>query len=261
MQVAAVQHDIRWHEPAATLREVEPLVAEAASRGARLVVLPEMFATGFSMEVDRVVAMADEIRAGAVAMARAHGVYLAAGWAEAGARRPRNVCRILAPDGSELGCYAKVHPFSMAGESRHYEAGEELVTVELEGVRVTPLICYDLRFPELFRAAASATDLFVVPANWPAPRIHAWSTLLAARAMDAQAWVLGVNRVGADASGMAHPGGSALVAPDGRPLAVADDGTAVLVGEIRVDDVRAARDRYPFLADRRADVYRRLARE
>ena len=120
--------------------------------------------------------------------------------------------------GLEVLRYHKIHPFSYAGEHEHYAGGEALLSAEVEGVRVTPVICYDLRFPELFRAAADRTDLFVVIANWPEKRAHAWRTLLLARAIENLAFVLGVNRVGTG-GGEPHSGDSALVDPYGRLVA------------------------------------------
>jgi predicted amidohydrolase len=167
---------------------------------------------------------------------------------------------VIAPDGREVLHYRKIHPFSLAGEPDHFEAGEGLHTVEIGGVRVTPLICYDLRFPELFRVAAMATDLFVVIANWPERRAHAWRTLLAARAIDDQAWLLGVNRVG-EVDGCDHRGDTSLLDPWGKVVATLAHETGVVTGEVDPMMVLSVRDRFLFLADRRPDLYRRLEDE
>jgi predicted amidohydrolase len=145
----------------------------------------------------------------------------------------------------------------LAGETLHFEAGQTMATVEVEGLRITPLICYDLRFPELFRSRARATDLFVVIANWPTKRGHIWKQLLPARATDSQAWVLGVNRVGS-AQGYEHAGDTTLVAPDSSVVASLSDQEGVVLGEVDADRVRDQRERYGFLDDRRPEVYRAL---
>jgi predicted amidohydrolase len=261
MKVAGLQIDIAWEDPETSFSRVVPLAQQAAASGARLLVLPEMFATGFSMDAERMAARHGEIGRFATALAKNLGVWLVAGWAEPASPQPANSCRLIDPAGVERLVYRKIHPFSLAGEAGSYQAGDEVVTFEVEGLRVTPLICYDLRFPELFRLAADRTDLFVVPANWPDRRIHAWRALLAARALDAQCYVLGVNRVGIDGHGAVHPGASALVDPLGQVVASLSDEVGVVIGAVDVGRVAEIRDRYHFLDDRRPDLYRRLEDE
>lgn len=258
MRVAGIQLDTAWEDPDRNLSRVAALVEEAAAAGARLAVLPELFATGFSLRADWVAAASPRVEAAVAELARRHGVWLVGGWAVAADPRPLNAAALIDPGGREVGRYAKIHPFTLAGEERAYGAGETLSTFSVEGVRVTPLICYDLRFPELFRAAAGATDLFVLPANWPERRGAAWRTLLAARAIDAQAWLLGVNRVGVDGHGVAHRGDSSLVAPDGAVVATLAGEPGLVLGEVDAETVREVRRRYGFLADRRPELYRRL---
>lgn len=258
VQVAGIQLDVVWEDPAANLARIEPRVAEAVAAGARLVVLPEMFATGFSMAAVEMAAHAGVIRSAVAALAHRHGVWLLAGYAEPGDGRPYNACSLIAPGGSEALHFRKLHPFSLAGEHEHYGAGTTLPTADVEGVRVTPTICYDLRFPEIYRAAAERTDLFVVIASWPDRRSFAWRTLLAARAIDCQAWVLGVNRVGTDPFGVPHRGDSSLLDPLGEPVASLAWAEGVVSGEVDAGRSQELRRRLPFLADRRPELYRAL---
>jgi len=257
MIVAGLQFDIAWEDPPENFRRVAPLAQRAVAEGAELIALPEMFATGFTMRSEEMAVKANAIHEFMAETATRHRVWLIGGYAEPGVRRPANACSVIAPDGREVLHYRKIHPFSLANEPEHYEAGEGLHTVEIAGLRVTPLICYDLRFPELFRAAATATDLFVVTANWPAHRGHAWRTLLAARAIDDQAWVLGVNRIG-EVDGYPHSGDSSLVDPWGKVVATLADEPGIVAGEVVTGVVREARTRFRFLDDRRPDLYRRL---
>ena len=257
MIVAGLQLDIAWESPVKNFSRAEALAREAVDRGARVLVLPELFATGFSMRAEAMAAHAAEVRIFLAGMAAEHDVWVIGGYAEPGVERPANACGIFAPNGDEVLHYRKIHPFSLAREPDHYEAGRNLATLEIEGVRVTPVICYDLRFPELFRATATATDLYVVIANWPTRRAHAWRTLLAARAIDDQAWVLGVNRVG-DAEGHPHRGDTTLLDPWGEVVATLADAPGVVTGEVDVAVVSDARERFSFLDDRRPEVYRRL---
>jgi predicted amidohydrolase len=248
--VAAVQHDIVWEDAAATRAHVAPLIAEAAGAGARLIALTEMYATGFSMR-PHVIA---EDEGGPnetflLEQAAQHDAYLVASIAQRGADGAyRNNAVLAGPDGS-VHRYAKIHPFSYAGEHEHYAAGDRHVTVEVDDLRVTLFVCYDLRFADEFWARATDTDLYVVPANWPQPRRAHWRALLRARAIENQAYVCGTNRVGT-AKSTRHVGDSVLLDPLGEVLAEAGDGEAVLVADMTRATVSAVREQFPFLVDR-----------
>lgn len=254
MKVAAVQHDIVWESAAATCARVAPLVAEAAAAGARLVALSEMFGVGFSMAAERIAEPPDgPSTAFLVEQARTHGVWTCASvptrsWV-AGAR-PTN-CFVLASPQGQVHRYDKIHPFSYAGEHEYYAAGSQSPTFDVEGIRVTPFVCYDLRFADDWWAKAAATDLYVCVANWPEARRAHWQTLLRARAIENQAYVLGANRVG-EGGGIAYSGDSTVIDPYGDVLAVADPGAEqIVVAEVTAARVAEVRRAFPFLRDRR----------
>lgn len=259
MRVAGVQLDIAWEDVAANLEAARERIARAASGGARVIVLPEMFATGFTMDASAAAAAHDRTRAAITAAAEEHSVWIMAGLVEPATPRPFNLCLVAAPDGAEALRYRKIHPFSLAGEHEHYAGGEALETLDVEGVRVTPLICYDLRFPEPFRIAATDTDVFCVIANWPAKRGHAWRALLRARAIENQCFVVGVNRCG-DGDGHHYSGDSAIVDPLGEELASASEDEALVCADVSADRVAEVRRRFGFLDDRRPDTYQRIKR-
>ena len=251
MTVAIVQHDIVWEDADATRRHVAPMIAKAAVDGARVIVLSEMFATGFSMNAERI--GEDEggpNEAFLLDCAREHDAYLIASVAQRGADgQYRNNAVVAGPDGS-VRRYAKIHPFTYAGEHKSYAAGSQFLTVTIDGVRMSVFICYDLRFANEFWALADATDAFVVVANWPAVRGEHWRVLLRARAIENQAYVIGVNRVGTVKSSV-YEGDSVIIDPLGAVLVECPPGEAVASGELNpatVSDVRAA---LPFLGDRR----------
>lgn len=230
------------------------MIAQAAAGGARLISLTEMYATGFSMHPERVA----EDQGGPnetflLDQAREHDAWLLASVAQwddgGGVRRARNNAILAAPDGT-VHRYSKIHPFTFAREHERYAAGTDFLTVDVDGLRVSVFVCYDLRFADEFWALAQDTDLYVVPANWPEPRREHWRTLLRARAIENQAYVLGTNRVGA-VHEINHVGDSAIIDPLGRTLAEASVGEAVLVAEVDADVVRQVRMNFPFLADRR----------
>lgn len=256
MKIALVQMDLAWENPAENHRRARRGLEEAARHGARLALLPEMFSTGFSMEAERIA----EPRGGPSesflrSTARELGLWILASVPQRGEPRPSNVAILASPEGDATR-YAKIHPFSFGGEDRVYSGGDRIVTVTLEGVRVTPFVCYDLRFPEPFRFAADDTDLFALVANWPEARRAHWSTLLRARAIENLCYVAGVNRVG-EGGKLRYDGGSAIVSPWGEVLAEGGSKEEVLFAEIDPAVVRDARAKFPALADRRPEAYRR----
>jgi predicted amidohydrolase len=255
LRVAAVQHAPAWQDRDASLAALTPTVAVAASTGARLVVLPELFAVGFSMAVEQIAEPEDGPTATWMReRAAEHDVWLAGSIPEVGPDDPRpgNVCCLVSPDG-DVHRYAKRHPFGMADEPAHYRAGDTHLTVDVDGLRVTPTICYDLRFPEQYRATVDDTDAYLVVASWPAPRRQHWSSLLVARAIESQAYVVGVNRVGPDGKGLDHAGGSVVVDPLGHELVRAGEAPTIISADLRTEEVARVRRELPFLPDRRAD--------
>ncbi len=256
MRVALVQMDLAWEDVAENHRRARLRLDEAREKGARLALLPEMFCTGFSMKAEEIA----QPEGGPSERflretARELGLWILASIPESGAPRPRNMAILAGPDGSAAR-YAKIHPFTFGGEHRAYTGGDRVVTVPVEGLRVTPLVCYDLRFPEPFRLAAGDTDLFAVVANWPEARREHWRTLLRARAIENLCYVAGVNRVG-EGGGLRYAGDSAVVSPWGEVLAEGSADEAVLVADVDPAVVRDARAKFPALADRRPEAYRR----
>ena len=250
--VAAVQHDIVWEDPAANFAALAPRIEAAAGDGARLVVLAEMFSTGFSMRSDVIAEHPDGPTATfLLEQAARHGIWVGGSMPERtpGATLPTNTFVLASPQGVTHR-YAKVHPFTYAREDEHYSRGATVATVDVEGVRVTPLICYDLRFVDLFWDAAADTDLYLVPANWPAARSWHWISLLRARAIENQAYVVGVNRVGT-AGRLVYSGDSRIIDPLGEEIAVAEPGREqTLMAHVDPAHVASVREQFPFMADR-----------
>jgi omega-amidase len=256
MRLALVQMDIAWEDVAENHRRASRHLESAKAGGARLAILPEMFSTGFSMDAARIAQLPGGPSERFLREeARRLDLWILASVPEQGEPAPRNMAMLVSPAG-EVVRYAKIHPFSYAGEHRVYAAGDRVVTADVEGVRVTPLVCYDLRFPEPFRTAAAETDLFVVVANWPDQRREHWRALLRARAIEDQAYVAGVNRSG-DGNGLHYAGDSAVIAPLGETLVEADDSEQVVFADVEPEVVKKLRTRFPALEDRRPTAYRR----
>ena len=250
MRFAVVQHDIVWEDRAANFARLAPLVARAAGAGAEFVLLSETFSTGFSMTPGM-----GEPEGGPSAQflqerAAEHGVWVAGTCPETDAddELPFNTFVLAGPDGATHR-YRKLHPF--AAERDRFRSGTGPVTVRVGDLRVTPFICYDLRFANVFWDAAADTDVYLVPANWPSPRRHHWTALLQARAIENQAYVVGCNRVGTAGDGTEHGGDSRVVSPMGELLATASGVETIVLADVDPAEVTATRDRFRFLADRR----------
>lgn len=261
LRIALLQQDTVWHDPAANWKRMRESVREAATAGARVVALTEMFATGFTMSAEQFAETIPGPTTEAVcAAAKEFGVYVVGTTIEKHSPRPRNAAYVASPEGKLIALYRKIHPFSFGEENKHYVGGEELPLFEIDGVKAGLQICYDLRFPETFRAlSAVGAQLVFVPANWPARRTMHWSTLLAARAIENQMVVCGINRVGKD-PGLEYPGASVIHDARGEILAKGDASEALVAADVDFDDVAAWRAQFPALKDRRPEIYARFSK-
>ncbi len=252
MIVAGIQHDIVWEDPEMNFEHLSPMIADAARRGARLVVLTEMFSTGFSMHTERTAEAPDGASVGfLIEHAREHGIAVCASVPERVGDDPRpfNQLVVALPDGTTHR-YAKRHPFSFGREDAHFASGDGFLTLTIEDVRCSFFVCYDLRFADDFWALAPATDCYVIPANWPASRREHWLTLLQARAIENQAYVVGVNRVGRGGK-LDYAGDSVIIDPFGETCVHAGSDETVITAEVDPARVAQVRTEYPFLQDRR----------
>jgi predicted amidohydrolase len=256
MRVAAIQHDIVWCDRDANFTHLAPLIAGAAGSGARLILLSETFSTGFATDRDDL----GEPEGGPSSrflteQAQLHGVWVGGSCPEIPAeapaddQRPFNTLVLAAPDGTQHR-YRKIHPFTYGGETKHFRAGDQFVTVDVEGLRVTLFVCYDLRFADEFWQLANETDVYLVPANWPEARRLPWMALLQARAIENMAYVVGCNRVGSG-NGLPYCGDSRIIDPLGEVLASATQTESILLADITAERVAEVRDRFRFLQDRR----------
>src|SRR3954467_14747643 len=253
MRIVAVQHDIVWEDRDANFTRLAPQVARAVGAGAELVLLTETFSTGFSRAPgigEPEGGPSSQFLAG---QAAEHGVWVGGTCPEVaeGEQLPYNSFVLAGPDGTARR-YRKLHRFTHAGEHERFRAGEKPVTVEVGGLRVTPFVCYDLRFADVFWSAALDTDVYLVTANWPAARRLHWQTLLQARAIENQAYVVGCNRVGTAGDGTEHTGDSRIVSPMGELLGTAAGVETLVLADVDAAEVSATREQLQFLADRRA---------
>jgi len=255
MHLACCQFDIAWEDKPANYRRVATLVRSAKLPPNTLLLLPEMFATGFSMSVAATAEPLEGPTAKFLAeLAREHGLFVVGGAVitDAAIGKPRNEALAFDPRGQLSAHYAKVYPFSLSREHEYHAAGERVVPFDWSGGRVSPAVCYDLRFPELFRrSAAEGAEVLPVIANWPVTREAHWTTLLRARAIENQAYVAGCNRVGKDGNALVYSGRSQIIDFRGEVLADAGGEETVICALVDLSSLRDYRRSLPFLTDMR----------
>lgn len=254
MHAHLVQLDIAWEDKPANHRRVRERIAQAPTNPGDLIVLPELFDVGFTLNT--AVARDDDgvTLAFLQALADETGctVHGSRATMPAGSAKAHNNATVCAPGLSGPLCeYAKVHPFSFGREREAYTGGGTLTHYDWAGLHVCPAVCYDLRFPELFRLGAKdGAQVFVLGANWPTHRIDHWRALCIARAIENQAFVLGVNRCGNDPH-LPYPGGTIAIDPRGQILAEMDAGEGIASVEIDPGVLDAWRATFPALNDMR----------
>lgn len=255
MKIALVQHDIVWCDRQANFDRLAPMIEQAAIDGANLILLTETFSTGFAIEEARFAEPEGGPSSDFLStMAREYGVWIGGTCPEIGPEqgsdpRPANTFVLSGADGT-VHRYRKIHPFTFGGEDHHVRPGNELVTVNIDGLQCTLFVCYDLRFADEFWQVAPETDVYLVPANWPDSRRQHWLTLLQARAIENQAFVAGCNRVGQGGT-LTYGGDSRVFGPFGEEIAAAGDGECVVTANISTEQVLATREKFRFLQDRR----------
>jgi omega-amidase len=257
-KIAVIQMDLAFGNPEANFAKAKERIAEAAGQGADVIVLPELWTTGY--DLNRLDEIADpegrETSSLISELARKHSVHIVAG--SVAARTGEGVANTLLvfdKHGNLAGRYGKAHLFRLMDEEKHLVAGNTAGLFRLDGVSCAGVICYDIRFPEWIRklALAGAQVLFV-PAEWPLPRLAHWRTLLTARAIENQCYVVACNRAGSDPANT-FAGHSMIIDPWGETVAEAGEEETLLFGEIDTDLVPEIRSRIPVFEDRRPELY------
>lgn len=245
--ICLVQPEMVWEDIYANLQILNDLLDQVPVN-TDLIVLPETFSTGFTMQSER---FAEDADGRAVRwmqhVAKEKQAYVTGSLIINEDNRIYNRLYWISPDGIE-GHYNKRHLFRMGREEVHFIPGESRTVFTIGSFRFMPQICYDLRFPVFSRNRGDYDVLFYV-ANWPAPRQNVWETLTRARAMENQAYVLGVNRVGTDGLGVDHAGGTCLIDPMGNLISTLDEQPGILTGTLRLDVIREFRNKFPVWKD------------
>lgn len=263
MIISIGQMDVRIGEPEDNVARVREWAVEAARRGSDLLVLPELWDTGYAL--DRAAELGTPLGMGRFAevavLAQEHRLHIIGSMLEVepASGKAYNAAAWFGPQGEVLGIYRKLHLFRLMHEERYLCAGSMPLLLDLPWGKTAVAICYDLRFPELFRRyALQGAVLTIIPAQWPHPRMAHWQILLRARAIENQMVVVGCNRVGEEAglSGTVRFGGrSAIVDAWGEALIEGGETEVLLTAEVDLAAVERLRSKMPVLADRRPDVY------
>jgi predicted amidohydrolase len=265
MQLFALQFAPTWEDKDASHSTIERLLEAAEPAKGDLVVLPEMCDTGWSFN-HKVTTTQDSLNwAGSVS--KRLGIHLQVGYSElCPDGKGRNCTTIMRPDGTHGPVYRKMHPFSgspikfsqggsnSGSEEDNFTRGETIVLDHVGEMTICPTICYDLRFPEFYRHGALAgAQVFSVIASWPVQRAAHWRALAIARAIENQAYVVAVNRIGSDPS-MKYAGGSMIISPQGEILADAGGSEGAIRAKFDLAELLDWRERFPVLQDLQRDL-------
>ena len=252
LRISTIQANLKWEDKAANLQQFEIRIAALAGK-TEIVVLPEMFSTGFSM---RPSALAETMEGESVnwmkRTAAAHRVILTGSLIIEENGQYFNRLIWMLPNG-QFGIYDKHHRFAFAGEDDHYTAGQKRLIASVNGWKINLQVCYDLRFPVWARQQQEdgqmEYDILVYVANWPERRSTPWKALLQARAIENQCYVVGVNRVGDDGNGVYHSGDSSVIDPLGNILYTKKDEEDVHTVTLDKKDLETVREKFPFWRD------------
>ncbi|MEM6765321.1 MAG: amidohydrolase [Bacteroidota bacterium] len=253
LAVAALQLDLAWENPSLNRHKIEEML-EQKSSAVDVIILPEMFTTGFTMSSPSCYeAMEGETHMWLVEMAKRHQCLLVGSLIIQENEKFYNRLLAVSEEGL-IAQYDKRHLFRMANEDQHYDAGQEWVSFEYRGWKICPQICYDLRFPVWSRNKMGAEqelsyDLLVYVANWPSKRVHHWDALLKARAIENQAYIVGVNRVGVDGIEVPYSGHSTILSYVGDELAYEEEREVLLTAELDPAPMKKYRKRFPVWKD------------
>ena len=257
LTISLAQMDIALGQPQVNLAKAQELTAEARRRGSDVVLFPELWSTGYDLEkAEQYATGLDEgLFAELAALARENAIHICGSLLSLQDGRYHNTAPLFSPAGERLGHYSKIPLFRLMDDDKYLAAGQAAPVFDLPWGKSAIAICYDLRFPELFRryALAGASIIFL-PAEWPYPRLQHWRTLLQARAIENQLFIAACNRVG-ESKGERFFGHSAIYDPWGRLVVEAGDGEVLLTASVDMALAEEVRQVIPVFADRRPELY------
>lgn len=255
MIIGIVQMDIEWEDIYRNMNKIENFTKEAGEKKIELLLFPEMSLTGFTMNIDKHTFSEKEISNWISKIAVKYSMNIGIGFGVIVDEKGLNKYMIVSNEGNIIADYSKIHPFSYGGEDKKYYKGNDIISCVLEDINITPFICYDLRFPEIFQIASKKSELICVAANWPKERENHWIILLTARAIENQCYIAGINRVGTG-DGIYYNGASMIIDPEGNILNEITYDEGIIKADICKEKVINIRKSFSLKKDRREKLYR-----
>lgn len=260
MKIALVSLDQKWEDKEQNLLECEKYLKMASDSGADIIIFPEMTLTGFSMDIGRNAeeeADSETVQA-FQKLSSEYNISIVFGVVIKDGEYALNRAYITDKTGKTGGHYTKIHPFSFSGEDRSFSSGSTLCSFDLDQTSIGLTICYDLRFPELYSALAAKNDILINIANWPAKRVDHWNTLLKARAIENQLFVIGVNRIGKDGNNLEYVESSNVFNANGECLLPIEAKENMKIYDIDRSWTQAFKNSFSTVQDRKTALYKSI---
>lgn len=256
MKLGLGQIDIVWEEKEQNKKTCSKLMEQAKNCCVDLLIFPEMTLTGFSMNISKIAEQKECSDTVQFFQKEAKKLQLSVGFGVVFKKgeKAANHFVIVDKTGNILADYEKIHPFSFGEESNFYLPGSQIAFCKIQDLKISPLICYDLRFPELFQVCSKKSHLILVIANWPAARQEHWLTLLKARAIENQCYIAGINRIG-EGNQLTYQGASSVFDPYGTLISSAPTESGFITAEILPETVEKYQKEFCLKKDRREDLY------
>ncbi len=262
MEIALVSLNQSWENKKENQLKVENALSTIFKNATAvdLVIFPEMTLTSFSMESRKIKEVLETSKTVAFFKNNAlkYKTFIAFGVVLSRGDKATNSLIVVNPLGEIEAIYAKIHPFSFAKENQFYEEGNKLTKCSIKSVCVGLTICYDLRFPELYQGYSKDCQLIINIANWPERRVSHWNTLLQARAIENQSFVVGVNRVGIDGNGLSYQKSSQIISPQGTILKGIPLSDEIDIYTIDISEAEQYRENFPVKNDRKVNLYKQI---
>ncbi len=258
MIIGIAQIDIIWENINKNMKKAEEFIEKASKNKVDLILFPEMALTGFTMNINKLVLSEDEAMKWIEKKAIDNNINIGIGVAVKSDKMGSNKYIIMSREGKCLIKYTKIHPFSYSGENDKYHKGNKIFTCEIDGFKIAPFICYDLRFPEIFQIASKETQIITIAANWPKEREKHWITLLKARAIENQCYIIGINRIGIG-NDLQYNGKSIFVSPDGDILNKISEKETLIIKELNMNMIKTVKEQFDIKRDRREDLYKNIS--
>lgn len=260
MKIATVSLDQFWNDKKANQEKCLDYIKMASNNSVSLIIFPEMTLTGFSMNTQLIAEDSDQSPTISFFSEQAskYSISIIAGVVFKKLNKATNNLVFIDSTGTLKSIYSKIHPFSFSGENNYFIGGEEIKISTLNNSKMGFAICYDLRFPEIFRAMSSDSNIFIIIANWPEKRVNHWRILLQARAVENQCFVIGVNRTGTDGNDLHYVRSSFVINPNGESVCSVSSYDEMDIYEISLDEVQIARNSFSIQQDKKNQLYKTL---